>query len=222
MPRHANTLPLLATLALLIAACAPTTEKPRLEIGSVPDLTTAHPNQTGLEWRYLYPNDALDAQPIIHRVLGPMSEKGQVLTVEHTWGRGYDHHYYRSYTPEGVYLHRETRPGVTITYDPPLHELPSGLEVRPGAAWGGTTTTIIAFDQGVTETHTLTYQSIIHEQRTVTLPDGEHQVLVIDFQSVDDAGHRVAQQLWYQPFLGWVKLRDDAVLVASNAGRGGL
>lgn len=49
MPRHANTLTLLATLALLIAACAPTTEKPRLEIGSVPDLTQGNQRAATLE-----------------------------------------------------------------------------------------------------------------------------------------------------------------------------
>lgn len=212
---------LLATLlAALLAACAPTTGA-KVEVGSVPELTTFHPNQTGLEWQYLYANDALDAQTITHRVLGPMSERGQILTVEHTYGRGYDHHYYRSYTPEGVHLHREARPGVTITYDPPLQELPASLETKPGAKWGGTTTVTIAFDKGVRETHTLEYQSTIHEQRKVTLPTGEHTLLVIDFQSIDDAGHRIVQQLWYQPYLGWVKLRDEAVLVKANTNGGG-
>ena len=110
MTRRATTL--LILLATLLAACAPNTA-PRLEIGSVPELTTFHPNQTGLERQYLYPNDALDAQTITHRVIGPMSERGTILTVEHAYGRGYDHHYYRSYTPDGVHLHREARPGVT-------------------------------------------------------------------------------------------------------------
>src|SRR5690606_14246921 len=195
--RHRATPLLPHLLAALLAACAPSAA-PRLEVATRPDLTTFHPNHSGLEWQYLYANDALDAQTITHRVLGPMSERGQTLTVEHTYGRGYDHHYYRSYTPDGVHLHRETRPGVTITYDPPLNELPASLDTKPGATWGGTTTATIAFDQGTRETHTLEYQSTIHEQRRVTLPTGEHTVLVIDFQSLDDSGHRIVQQLWYQ------------------------
>lgn len=216
-----RTAPLFAILLTgLLAACAPGTA-PTLEVGTVPELTTFHPNQTGLQWQYLYANDALDAQTITHRVIGPMSERGSVLTVEHTYGRGYDHHYYRSYTPEGVHLHREQRPGVTITYDPPLNELPAGLNTKTGATWGGTTTANINFDQGTRETHTLEYQSTIHEQRRVTLPTGEHTVLVIDFQSIDGSGSRVVQQLWYEPFLGWVKLRDEAVLVKANTNGGG-
>ncbi len=219
MTRRATTL--LILLATLLAACAPNTA-PRLEIGSVPELTTFHPNQTGLERQYLYPNDALDAQTITHRVIGPMSERGTILTVEHAYGRGYDHHYYRSYTPDGVRLHRDARPGVTITYDPPLQELPASLNTTPGATWSGTTTVTINFDQGVTETHTLEYSNTIHEQRQVALPTGEHTVLVVDFQSRDDAGNRIVQQLWYQPYLGWVKLRDEAVLVKANTNGGGL
>jgi len=219
MPRHATTL--LFLLATLLAACAPSTT-PRLEIGSVPELTTFHPNQTGLERQYLYPNDALDAQTITHRTIGPISEHHQILTVEHAYGRGYDHHYYRSYTPDGVYLHREARPGVTITYDPPLKELPASLNTIPGTTWGDTTTVTITFEQGERETHTLEYKNTIHEQRKVTLPTGEHTVLVIDFQSLDDGGNPIVQQLWYQPYLGWVKLRDDAVLVKANTNGGGL
>ena len=220
---QARTALLLLGLVTLLGACAPSASTERLSVGSVPELTTFHPMQSGLQWEYLYENDALDAQRITHRVTGPISENGRTLIAEHTYGRGFDHRYYREHTMDGVFLHREDRPGVTLTYDPPIHELPTALNMTTGARWDGTTTVTIEFDNApdATEQHTLEYQYIVQEQRRVSLPDRPHDVFVLDFQSRDDAGQRVIQQLWYEPFLGYVKMRDGAVLVRANTQGGG-
>jgi hypothetical protein len=214
-----RTLGIALAAMLLLVGCAPGVKKPAdvVSAGGVPTLSSFHPHESGLEWRYLYEGDALDAQAVTHSVLGPMTDDGRILIVMRAYGRGYDHRYYRSFGPDGVFLHRESRPGVELRYDPPLQEFPSAIETNRGAQWSGTTRVSIRFDNGTTQHETLEYLYVIQENRRVTLPVGEIDVLVIDFQSKDASGARVIQQLWYAPYVGYLKLRDGAVLVASNA-----
>lgn len=213
---------LLLIVALALSACAPTSSAPTVSIGSVPELATFHPQQSGLEWRYLYENDGLDTQPVTVRVIGPTSENGRSLTVTHTFGRGYDMRRYLEYGADGVHLIRERRPGVELSYDPPIQELPNAMEANPGSVWEGTTRVTMRFSNTLTtQTSVIDYRYEIVERRQVQTPAGTFDVLVIDLQSRDENGNRIAQQLWYTPYVGYIKTGDNGVLIATNNQRGG-
>lgn len=173
-------------LLLLVAACAPAAQGPRAQVDQLTEPISYYPQETGAVWQYLPDGAALSEGRVASRIDGPTLLGGEVLTAQRLVGRGIDTTYYRSYDDDGVLLHRETRPGAYIDYDPPLREFPAPGTLAEGVVWGGTTTASVRFPQArvdYNEDWDIRYQYEVVDERVVQVPAGEFEVFQIDFHS---------------------------------------
>lgn len=213
---------LVAALAFLLAACAPTSEAPRVDVDQLTEPITYYPFQTGATWQYLPDGARLNDPTTTVRVEGPTVAAGEVWVAWHTRGRGLDQMSYRATRPDGVFLMREVRLGTTFTFDPPLKEYPQGAQLRVGANWSGSTSVHLSADGGRQQrTMAIDYVYTVVDKRLVTTPAGQFDVFVIDFTSrtFDELGNitdELTQQTWFAPHVGEVRTRNGHLLVASN------
>ncbi len=216
-------LKLLASLIVLVlAACAPTADAPRVDVEQLTEPITFYPFQAGARWQYLPDGARLNDPATVVRVEGPTVVGGEVWIAWHARGRGLDQMSYRDSRPNGVFLLREERLGTTFTFNPPLQEYPASGALRVGANWSGTTTVTLSADGGRQQrTLEVNYVYTVVDRRPVTTPAGQFDVFVIDFTSrtFDENGditEELTQQTWFSPYVGEVRTRNGHLLVASN------
>ncbi len=211
-----------AALLALLAACAPTSEAPRVDVEQLSEPISYYPFQAGARWEYLPDGARLSDPSTVVRVEGPTVVAGDVWIAWHTRGRGLDQMSYRVSRPNGVFLLREERLGTTFTFNPPLQEYPPASQLRVGANWSGNTTVQLSADNGRQQrTMEVDYVYTVVDRRPVTTPAGEFDVFVIDFTSrtFDEEGNitdQLTQQTWFSPYVGEVRTRNGHLLVSSN------
>lgn len=214
-----------ALLVLLLAACAPSADGPRVTVAQLTEPVGYYPQQTGATWQYLPSNALLDEARVFQRVEGPTVLDGQVWIAWRLVGRGLDVISYRQYRPDGVFLRRELRPGTEIDFDPPIREYPSEGSLRVGATWSGQTTASVVYPEARPENRsaslTLDYTYTVVDQRRVSIASGDFEVFVINFTSrtTDEFAtvlEEFTQELWFAPFVGEVRTEQGFFLVESN------
>ena len=217
-----------AVLALVIAtvACAPAADPGRVEVQQFTGTPSYYPQETGLRWSYLPDGARLD-EPRYHvTVEGPTVLDGEVWILFRLVGGGQDAGFYRQFRDDGVYLRRQTRPGGSFTFDPPIREMPSPAELRVGAIWSGSTTVLGVFPgasrpEGRRFTQPVDYVYTVVDRRTVTVGTRAFEVFVIDFvtRSFDADGavaDELRQTLWFGPNVGTVRHENGWFLVETN------
>lgn len=210
---------IIGVTAITLVACVPS-NVPRATMTNIPEQATFYPQQTGLRWMYHYPNEPLDTPPITTEIVGPTRRNGKTLTIIRTVGRGYDLTKTYEIGLDGVLLHHEDRPGVTITYDPPIQELPPAINLTVGHSWRGTTRTTIRFQTNPTPTtYALTYEYTILERRTIQTPAGTHDTLLINLTANDET-QTIQQRTHFAPFIGTIINPDGSILTQTNATTG--
>lgn len=214
-------------LALVgLAACLPTEADPgRVEVAQLFEALSFYPKETGAVWHYLPDGERLDAMRVTQRIEGPTVLGGQLLIATRLVGRGIDQLDLRDHTDEGVYLVQRTLPGLRVTFDPPLQELPAESALRVGASWGGTTTVTAYYPEARPENRrvsgTTSYRYTVVDRRKVRVVAGEFEVYVITFESNSlDAQGNIAdtlrQELWFAPHIGKVRHELGFYLVEAN------
>lgn len=211
-------------LLLVLAACAPPTKSvgTSVDVGEV----SFYPRQTGVIHEYL-PEDASDTQPrLIQRILGPRLAQRYIASV--SIGRGLDITSYRSYTNQGVFLHRQDGPGYSMTLDPPLREYPGANALQAGATWQGSSTVTINYTESnnAPEIFTMNYLYSVVDRRMVNLERGDDLlgrfdtfVISLEGERLADDGRlvqRIEQDIWFSPYIGEILTKEGGLLIASN------
>lgn len=218
-----RTLLILLFAAMLAPGCAPTAAKPpapRAAAALEPDPPSYYPHQTGLAWTYLAEGESVLTPPYTLTVLGPTVMAGERVVLTRLRGRAVDITYYHRHDDSGVHLLREDRAGYTITYTPPIQELPAEGTLAPGAAWEGQTVATITHDdpKQATERHNITYRYTVLEHRAAQLPAGRFDTYTIELQASDATNKTdTRQHAWFTPYVGYVRLRGDLILTGGNA-----
>lgn len=218
-------LPLLL-LVVIVAACAPAVDDgPRVIVEQLTDPVSFYPMETGATWQYL-PDTARLAEPrVVRLVQGPTVLNGRLVTGWRLIGRGIDEQNFRTYGSDGVLLWRTTKPGSIIDFDPPVREFPAQSQLEEGATWGGETTATVRYPEARAENREssldIRYDYTVVDRRTATVPAGEFEIYVIDFNSVtfDDQGNlleELTQTSWFAPFVGQVRTENGYFLVETN------
>lgn len=224
MRQNSRALALVVVLVALVgAACAPTSEEGTVSVDQLRDTITYYPYQTGATWQYLPEGARLSAPRAGIVVEGPTVVDGGVWISYREIRPGFEQRSYRQVRPEGVFLHSQVRLGITtLRYDPPLQEFPPAGTLRVGAQWSGETTVHLTLTGDAdTEQRRVAYVYTVVDERTVSVPVGEIQVYVIDLTTrlIGEDGTVVDEeslQTWYTPYLGEVRLRTGHVLVETN------
>jgi hypothetical protein len=221
----------LAALAVLVlafatAACVPVADPGRVEVQQFSGTPSFFPQETGLRWSYLPDGARLDEARYLITVEGPTVLDGDVWILFRLVGGGQDAGFYRQFRDDGVYLRRQTRPGGSFTFDPPIRELPAAGELRVGAIWSGSTTVEGVFPgasrpEGRRFTQRVDYVYTVVDRRTVTVGERPYEVFVIDFttRSFDEDGavaEELTQTLWFGPNVGTVRHENGWFLIETN------
>jgi hypothetical protein len=225
---RSHPLALLALLALAVAtvACAPAADPGRVEVQQFSGTPSFYPQETGLRWSYLPDGARLDEPRYLVTVEGPTVLDGDVWVLFRLVGGGQDAGFYRQFRDDGVYLRRQTRPGGSFTFDPPIRELPAAGELRVGAIWSGSTTVEGVFPgasrpEGRRFTQSVDYVYTVVDRRSVTVGTRVYEVFVIDFTTrAFDADGAVAEELtqtlWFGPNVGTVRHENGWFLIETN------
>lgn len=216
---------LLAGLALVLSACAPTAA-PTNRITTTAKSAGFYPVDTGLQWAYHRQDESLDL-PAVQRIAeGPtLLADGSTAFKVHTVGRGLDLTRYWLRDDTGLYLAKEKRPGATLTYDPPLHAYPAPQRLTLGATWSGSTTVTVTFPDAPAEQQNdvvhMEYSYHVVDQRQVDTPAGRFTVDVIDMTATQyntgKSASPISQEIWFTPHVGPVKLATGFYLTNTNA-----
>lgn len=209
--------PLALLIAITLSACAPTTTSapPAANATITPTAATFYPHQTGQVWHYLNPGDPITSPAYHLSVRGPSIHQGERVTLTTLHGRGLDITYYHQHDHNGVHLHREQRPQLTIDYHPPLSEYPPSEHLQIGHEWSGTTTATLTHPDQRSEQHDIHYTGRALERQRVSTPAGEFDAILIEFITESEA-QRTRQEIWFVPHYGALKHRLGFVLSASN------
>jgi hypothetical protein len=221
----------LAALAVLAGACAPAAgDGERVDVQQLVSAPSFYPQETGVTWSYLRDGARLDDPRYVERIEGPAVLEGDVWIAFRLVGGGQDATHYRQFRPDGVFLRRQTRPGGTFTFDPPMQEMPAAGDLRVGAIWSGSTVARGNFPgapvgQRVFD-QPLEYVFTVVDERPVTVGGRVYDVFVIDrtTRSFDPAGEiaeEYSQQIWFAPGVGKVRHENGWFLIETNfeAGR---
>jgi hypothetical protein len=214
-------------LLVLAAACAPAVESPRLEVQQLTEPPSFYPHETGARWVYVRDGAAIDGIRYVETVEGPAVIDGDVWIASRLVGGGQDVTHYRQYRADGVYLRRQTRPGATIDFVPPIREYPAQGELRVGTTWRAETVADQHYPSAAPGLRRLSvpveYVYTVIDERPVNVAGSEYRVFVIDrtVRQYDDDG-AVADQLsrttWFAPFVGTVRHENGWFLVETNVG----
>lgn len=203
-----------------LTACAPNIQQAPAISASTPfSKASFYPDETGLQWRYLKDGDQPSAVPYRLKALGPTVFKGVPVKAIQLTGRGAMQTWYRQSDQNGVRLLGITKPGVTITLDPPWQEYPATKAWKVGLTWqGNSKIKVLGDDHKVHGEGTLNYRYDVQDQRKVKTPAGEFSVYVITRQIKDDVGGLFpsTQQLWFTPYIGEVKTPEGLLLTGRN------
>lgn len=213
-------------LLLGVAACVPAEVDPgRVQVAQLFENLSFYPKETGVVWQYLPDGERLDAMRVEKRIEGPTVLQGQVLIATRLVGRGIDQHDFRDHRSDGVFLVRRSLPGLQVSFDPPLQELPAESALRVGASWGGTTTITAFYPNARPENQrvsgTSSYRFTVVDKRRVGVVAGEFEVFVINFESnsLDAQGNvtdTLRQTIWFSPYIGKVRHELGFFLVEAN------
>jgi len=220
----------LAVALALAAACAPAADPGRVDVQQLVAPPSFYPQETGMRWSYLRDGASLDAPRPVETVEGPAVLDGEVWIAFRLFGAGQDVTHYRQFRPDGVYLKRQTRPGGSFTFDPPIRELPAEGELRVGARWSGTTNARGDFPAAPVGqrrfAQEIQYAYTVVDRRPVVVVGREYDVFVISrtARTVDESGELVdelTQQIWFAPGVGKVRHENAWFLIETNfeAGR---
>ena len=220
---------LVAALAVVLVACAPTTEDGRVAVDQLRDEITYYPAQTGATWQYLPEGARLNAPRAGIVIEGPTVVDGELWISYREIRPGFEQRSYRQLRPDGVFLHSQVRLGITsLVYDPPLKEFPAPGTLAVGTQWSGETTVKLSLtgEDGV-ENRRVSYVYTVVDKRSVTVPAGNIEVYVIDLTTrlLDEDGLIIDEeslQTWFTPYLGEVRLRTRHVLIETNVPQPGV
>jgi hypothetical protein len=224
-PRRAP--PAWAALAvvLLAAACAPAADPGRVDVQQLAGTPSAYPQETGAQWSYLRDGARLDELRYVETVEGPAVIDGDVWIAFRLIGGGQDATHFRQFRPDGVYLRRQTRPGGSFTFEPPIREMPAVDDLRVGAIWSGSTVATGNFPgapigRRIFE-QPIEYVYTVVDRRPVAVGGRLYDVFVIDrtARSFGEAGavvEEVSQQIWYALGVGKVRHENGWFLVGTN------
>ena len=208
----------------LLAGCLPAPVA-RVDVVTPVAAPSFYPQETGLTWAYLPDGAPLDTPRFVERIEGPALQDGRVAIVFRLVGGGQDVAHVRQFTPEGVFLVRQERPGGSFTFDPPLQEFPAEAALRVGARWSGETTAQAEFPQAAPSqrrfTERIAYASTVLDRRRVEIGGRAYDVFVIDrtTERLDAAGavlETLSQQFWFAPFVGRVRHENGWYLLETN------
>lgn len=215
---------MLLTVGLTVA-CVPRAEAPRLEVQQLTEPVSFYPRETGARWAYVADGAALDGIRYVETVEGPAVIDGDVWIAFHLVGGGQIVTHYRQYRDDGVYLRRQTRPGVTIDFAPPIREYPARDEMRVGLTWRGETMADLRSPSAAPGLQHLTYPVdytyTVIDRRPVTVASESYEVYVIDrtVREYDEDGAVTFEQsrtMWFAPFIGTVRHENGWFLVETN------
>lgn len=215
----------LGLLLALLAACAPATEAPRVEVEQLTQAVSYYPAQAGATWQYLPSGASLTDPRFTRRIEGPTLIDGEIWVAVRSEGLGLEMTEFKQFRPDGVYLLRRIRPGDEVTFDPPIRQFPAEGTLRVGASWSGQTTARVFFPGARPENQRATveidYLYTVVDRRTVNLHAGTFEVYVINFVTRtrnDDGGiaDSLTQELWFAPYVGEIRTEQGFFLVATN------
>jgi hypothetical protein len=211
-------------LALALGACVPAPSA-RLNVVTPAAQASFYPQETGLAWSYLRDGAPLDAPRFVETIQGPALQGGEVVIGFRLVGGGQDVTHYRRFTPEGVLLVRQQRPGGSFTFDPPMRELPAPDDLRVGARWSGETQVAADFPGAAPNLRTfverIAYDVTVLDRRRVIVGGSAYDVFVIDrtTRRLDPAGEvreTLSQQFWFAPYVGRVRHENGWYLIEAN------
>lgn len=219
-------------VAGLLTSCAPGATAKPVEVEQFSGEVSYYPHESGASWAYLGEGEPGDAPRLVYTVQGPTVVNGDLWVVTSAVGKGLDIAWFRQYSPEGVHLLRELRPGMEINYDPPLQEMPAEGNLRVGETWGGETTVDIYFpeakrpeDQRLTRKFNYVY-TVVDERKSLNTPAGDFDAFVIDFvaRTYDEDGNEVPcsgtgeckQTVFFTPNVGEIRTENGYFLVQTN------
>lgn len=209
----------------LLTACTPVTNQKKVEVKQLSEPVSYYPHQVGASWTYLEPGEPMDAPPVVSIVQGPTVIDGDLWIETQQAGRGLDVKWFRQYRPDGVYLLKELRPGMEVSFDPPLREMPAEDTMRVGTSWTGQSTATIYYPEAKPkdqyQRYAFDYTYTVVDQRPVNSQAGDFKVYVINMvaRMTDAEGNKideVTQAFWFTPFVGEVMTENGYVLVATN------
>ena len=218
-----------ASLLVVLAACAPVPEQGRVAVQQLAGTPSAYPQETGIQWAYLRDGALLDDPRYVETVEGPAVLDGDVWIAFRLVGGGQDVTHYRQFRDDGVYLRRQSRPGGSFTFEPPIRELPAEGELRVGAQWTGSTVATGVFPNAPVDqrrfAQSIDYVYTVVDRRPVTVSDRVFDVFVIDRTARtfgEDGGvvDEVSQQVWFALGVGKVRHENGWFLVATNFAAG--
>lgn len=204
-------------LVMALVACVP--RNAPTTITSVPNGTHWYPHEVGTFWTYVPEGEDAGDAPYRYFVRGPSVFRGVNVTLYRLSGRGNEINYHRSITDDGVRLHHEERVGVTLTYDPPIKELPALHDMTPGFTWKDTTNVTVNA-AGEQATYPLTYTFTIETIELTTTPIGTinafriTQNLQIDPTNETDP---IIRTIHYAPHVGYLTNNLGLILTNTNA-----
>lgn len=216
---RATRLSLTAFAALALAACAPVTQAPERATAQTPVAAASfYPQETGLTWEYLPAGEELTRPRYRLSVQGPAEFGGQRAVAYRMEGRGTDQTWFRQVGDGGVRLLGFTKPGLVVTLNPPMQELPPASDWRAGLTWEGESELQVIQGREVVQRGRVTWRFSVLERRSVSVPAGGHEVWVVSRQLRDDVGglFPLSEQLWFAPHVGEVRTPEGLLLVARN------
>ncbi|MGL4611193.1 MAG: hypothetical protein ACRCYY_16200 [Trueperaceae bacterium] len=210
----------------LLSACAPRAEAKPVGVQQFAGEVSYYPREAGATWEYIAENELTDAPRLQTQVLGPTVINGDIWVVTRSVGKGLDLTWYRQYRPEGVFLLREERPGMQLTYDPPLQEMPAENSLRVGSTWTGDSTVTVFYPDAKKEedrkqTYTFNYSYTVVDQRDINVGAGEFNVFVINFvaRTTNEEGEEQStdtQETWFAPNIGEIRTENGYFLIDTN------
>lgn len=213
------TSPLLAALALGLAACAPRTQDPGKATATTSVSTVSfYPSQSGLKWSYIPEGDSLNQPPYTLSALGPTIFGDQAAFAFQLSGRGADQTWYRAVNDAGILLYGFTKPGLTVSLTPPWREAPAASAWKVGLMWQGQSQVSVIADGKVVQQGSARYSYTVTDQRSVTVNGQSYRVWVVNRQISDDLGGLFppSQESWFAPFVGDVRTPEGLLLVGKN------
>ncbi len=210
---------------LLVGACTPAADPGRVDVQQLAAPPSAYPRETGAQWSYLRDGARLDEVRYVETVEGPSVIDGDVWIAFRLVGGGQDVTHFRQFRDDGIHLRRQTRPGGTFTFDPPIREMPASEDLRVGAIWSGSTVATGNFPGAPVGRRVfeqpIEYVYTVVDRRPVTVGGRIYDVFVIDrtARTFDDGGdvvEEVSQQIWYALGVGKVRHENGWFLVGTN------
>jgi hypothetical protein len=214
-----------AALAIAAAACAPTADPGRVDVQQLVAAPSFYPQETGVRWSYLRDGARLDDPRYVETIDGPAVLDGDVWIAFRLVGGGQDATHYRQFRPDGIFLRRQTRPGGSFTFDPPMREMPAPVDLRVGAIWSGSTVAHGNFPGAVVGQRVfaqpLDYVFTVVDERPVTVGGRVYDVFVIDrttraFDAAGEVTEEYSQQIWFAPGVGKVRHENGWFLIETN------